>query len=102
MMEKIYAIVKKPGEAAGEIKEIDNTLRALQELIGGHIEAVPYDEGFAVICDNDGRLKGYPHNCNFGGFDYVGSIVIVGIEDDDFTDCPLELDELDEWMEDND
>ena len=98
-MTKIFAIVKEPGKTTGEIREIDNTLRSFQQLVGGHIEAVTMDEGLAVICNEDGLFLDLPRNCNFGGIDFVGPIVIVGIKDDDFTDCPIGIDELDEWME---
>lgn len=96
---KIYVVVKEPGNPTGEIREVDNTLRAFQELVGGHIEAITMDEGLAVICNEDGRFLDLPHNCKFGGIDFVGTIAIVGVDGEDVADCPLGIDELDEWME---
>ena len=96
---KIYVVVKEPGNPTGEIREVDNTLRAFQELVDGHVEYVTMDEGLAVICNEDGRLLGLPYNCTFGGVSFVGTIVIVGVDGEDVADCPLGIDELDEWVE---
>ena len=90
-MEKIFVIVKRPDEPVGQIKEINNTLKSLQELVGGHIEAVPLATDLAIICNEEGRLQGMPNNCDIGGINFVGPIVAVGIEADDFTDCPVDL-----------
>ncbi|MBQ7886244.1 MAG: DUF3846 domain-containing protein [Clostridia bacterium] len=40
--------------------ELDNTLEAMQEQVGGHIEAVPLRSGLMAICNEDGKLEELP------------------------------------------
>ncbi|MCI7282657.1 MAG: DUF3846 domain-containing protein [Dysosmobacter sp.] len=39
-----------------------------------------------MICNEEGRLQGLPHNCTFLGVDFVGPILIVGRTGDELTD----------------
>lgn len=48
------------------------------------------------ICNEEGRLLGLPHNCTINDFSFVGDIAIVGIDGDDFGDCPISFDQ---WKE---
>ena len=66
-----------------------NDLHLLQELVGGYIEAVTLAPGLVILCNEDGRALGLPHNCTVDGIEFVGTILCVGAEGDDFTDCPL-------------
>lgn len=43
-----------------------------------------------IICNEEGRLQGLPHNCRIFGVDFVGPILIVGRDDEDFTDLKPE------------
>lgn len=95
-MDKIRAIVARPGEKA-YVTEIEPSYEVLSELVGGHIEATyPLSNEVAVICDECGKLKGkMPNRLVYGkhtkereDYDiYAGTIVIVRsqIELDDFT-----------------
>jgi hypothetical protein len=83
---------KKVGEKP-EIVDIPNTLEALQETVGGYIETVTeYTAAgaFTVICNEEGRLKGYDYNCEINDVSYVGDICVVGFEGEEFTDLPGE------------
>lgn len=87
MKERIRAIRKRPGEAP-ELIVIDNTLRALQEEVGGYIETVTIASGSAIICNEEGRLRGLPlNNTCFGP--WAGTIIIVGVDGSEFADVPL-------------
>lgn len=45
------------------ISEIEHGLKPMQEIVGGHIQAVyPFDEPVALICSEDGKLLGLPLN----------------------------------------
>lgn len=56
--EKIKVLVVEPGELP-YTKEIRSTLSSLQKEVGGDIQAVyPFDEPVALICDDEGKLKG--------------------------------------------
>ena len=80
------AIRKKPG-CAPELVEVDNTLKALQTEVGGYIETVSIAD-VVIICNEEGRLCGLPYNCRFVGVDFVGTILVVGRDRDEFCDVP--------------
>ena len=43
--------------------ELDNTLEAMQQAVGGPIQAVyPFEEPVALICHEEGKLVGLPLN----------------------------------------
>ena len=78
-------VLKKEPAKAPEIIEIDNTLEALQEAVGGYIEVVPV-HGTAVvfICDEEGKIKGYPPNFAIPGDMLVGTVIVAGVSADEF------------------
>lgn len=78
-------IRKDPGERPCLV-EIPNTLDALQNAVGGYIEAVTLFEDVSIICNEEGRLLGLPHNCNFLGAEFVGPILLVGVSVYEFSD----------------
>lgn len=81
------AIRKKPG-CEPEVIGIDNTLAALQQEVGGYIETVTIASDAVIICNEEGRLCGLPYNCRFVGVDFVGTILVVGRNKDEFCDVP--------------
>ena len=81
------AIRKKPGAQPGII-EVDNTLKALQTEVGGYIETVTIASDAVVICNEEGRILGLPDNCRVCGVDFVGTILVVGRNKDEFSDVP--------------
>ncbi len=43
--------------------EVDNTLEAMQQAVGGPIQAVyPFEDPVALICHEEGKLVGLPLN----------------------------------------
>lgn len=43
--------------------EIDGSLKPMQELVGGTIQAIyPFKEEIALVCNDDGKLLGLPLN----------------------------------------
>ena len=61
----MQAIRKKPG-CEPELIDIDNTLAALQQEVGGYIETVSIAD-VVIVCKEEGRLCGLPYNCRFVG-----------------------------------
>ena len=85
MKEKqILAIVKEPGQAPRLEPLFENSLESFQGTVGGYIETVTLGEDLVVICDEEGRLKGYPFNIEIGGIGFVGTILAVGRKGDEF------------------
>ena len=82
-------IYKAPG-GKPEIRDIPNTLEELQASVGGYIESCTFATNATVICNEEGRLRGLPYNCRFLGVDFVGPILVFGIEGDEFTDLDPE------------
>lgn len=75
-MERINIIVKNPGEPPC-VKTVDDTLEALQALVGGWLEAIPTpDPTVAVYVNEEGRLDGLA--ANVGGL--VGPILVTGLD----------------------
>lgn len=81
-------VVMKP-DALPDVQDIPNTLKALQELVGGYIEVVTLGEDVAVVCNENGRLLGLPYCATLGDVQFVGDIAIVGVDGCDFTDVPF-------------
>ena len=79
------AILKNPGKQP-QIIDIDNTLEALQEAVGGYIETITVATDACIVCNESGRLLNLPFNCKLCGKNFVGPVLIVGVDGDEFTD----------------
>lgn len=45
------------------LKEIDGSLKSMQEIVGGTIQVLyPFEEPVALICNDEGKLLGLPLN----------------------------------------
>ena len=48
-------------ERRPEVKEIDGSLRSMQEVVGGWIQALfPFDEPLALVCNDEGKRLKHP------------------------------------------
>ena len=46
-----------------EVKEIDDSLKEMQGIVGGYIQAIyPFDEPVALVCNDEGKLMNLPPN----------------------------------------
>lgn len=77
--------LRKTPRGPWRVIEVGNTLEALQEEVGGCIEAVGFTADATIICNEEGKLLGLQTT---GFFDFVGTILIVGIAGEEFTDVP--------------
>jgi len=60
--EKLKVLMVKTGELAQPM-EIDNTLEAMQNAVGGMIEEyMPFDDEVALVCNEEGKMMGLPWN----------------------------------------
>lgn len=86
-------IVKAPNNPPIEV-EIENELEALQGIVGGFIECTALTDNALIICNEEGKIRNLPINFKTP-FDFIaGTAIFVGIEEEDFTDVPLTLDEV--------
>ncbi|MBE6016691.1 MAG: DUF3846 domain-containing protein [Lachnospiraceae bacterium] len=89
-MAKIKAIIKRPDEKVGHMTWISDTLENLQRTVGGYIETVTFGD-MVIICDEEGRLKKKEPNCTIGNVSFVGTIIAVGQDGDEFADVPIDM-----------
>jgi len=102
-------IIKRPCDQFGEEATIPNTLKALQEAVGGYIETVTLDNGVVLICNEEGKLRDMPYNFThrqmFGAiplqYPIFGTVIACGADGDEFADIPIGFNEwkalLCEW-----
>ena len=46
-----------------EVREIDGSLKSMQEVVGGLIQALyPFDELVALVCNDEGKMMNRPAN----------------------------------------
>lgn len=74
---------EEPGKG-WKVAEIENTLEALQQGVGGKLEAVTLASDACILCNEEGRLLGMPYNITICGVSFVGPLLIVGIAGEDF------------------
>ncbi|MBR4291062.1 MAG: DUF3846 domain-containing protein [Oscillospiraceae bacterium] len=80
-----------PG-AAPQVLEIEHSLKNMQELVGGTIEAIyPFEDTVALVCNDEGKLLGLPLNRTVRDpatgqiVDIIaGTFFICGLSEDDF------------------
>lgn len=72
---------------------ISGELKSLQNVVGGHIEAIyPYDDPVALVCNEEGKLIGLPLNRKIEDYDIIaGTFFICGLGDEDFSSLSPEL-----------
>lgn len=78
-------VYKEPNKDA-EIRDIQNELWELQDLVGGWIEHISFIEGVGMIVNEEGALRDMKPNFKYGWGTIVGPAIFVGEADDDFTD----------------
>jgi len=87
----MIAIRKNPGEFP-EMIEIENDLHSLQEAVGGYIEVVRSNvvkDGMFIV-NEEGLIHHLQDNCRVEGHIFVGPILFVGVDGEEFTDAPDE------------
>ncbi len=90
MSDKIRVLVVEPMRPC-QAREIDGSLEAMQALVGGYIEAVtPFAESVAIVCNEEGKLRGLPCNrplMDRHGMPYdilCGTFFIAGVDGERF------------------
>ena len=71
-------VIKKKPAMKLEIIEIENELKALQDAVGGNIQAVPFVNDIIILCDEEGKLKRQMPNFPYKGDLIVGDVLFVG------------------------
>ena len=80
-------IRKRPGQP-WEFADIENTLEALQAEVEGYIETVTLCSDVCLIANEEGLIKRMPFNTHFAGCPWFGTLLLVGVNGDEFCDVP--------------
>ena len=84
MTQEEIRVLYKPVDGLWRFRTIKNTLKDLQEAVGGYIETLAITSGLTIICNEEGRLRGLPYNCTLCGEDFVGNILIARVDGENF------------------
>ena len=102
-MSKITVIAVKPGKKP-IVKEIESTLKSLQNEVGGYIQVVyPWNDSVGLVCDEEAKINGKQLNRalrddNGKIYDIIaGTFLIVGLSDEDF--CSLTDEQIKKFSE---
>jgi len=85
-MSLLRIVIKRPGESA-IIAEIENTLEAMQEVVGGLIERFQYIRGYSCYANEEGVLLNLEPNGPVVGTFYIsqedseGNSVSLGLKE---------------------
>lgn len=99
LKEKISVIFVEPNKYPKMI-EIEDTLEAMQEIVGGYIEEyMPFEDEVAIVCNEEGKVNGLPLNRAVYGKDKEILDIIAGkffiayapAEAENFQNMPKEL-----------
>lgn len=63
---------------------VENTLRSMQELVGGPIGCVTVTEDLAIVCNEEGRIRGLSPSASLLSIQFVGPVAFVGVRGEDF------------------
>lgn len=87
MKNEIDVIICEPGKPPRKAK-IKNTLEEMQKIVGGYIETFTFAEDACVICNEEGRLKGFAPCIKFLGKEFAGTCIFAGVAGDEFCSVP--------------
>ena len=95
----IRVLMIEPGKSP-EMREISDTLKSMQEVVGGWIEEyMPFDDDAAIVCNEEGKMMGLPLNRAVKDEDGRVMDIICGdfficyapIESEEFLSLPPEM-----------
>lgn len=76
---------KEPG-GTWKPAEVMKKLEDLQREVGGRLESFTFATDACILCDEEGRTKRKPFNTTLFGVDFVGTVLLVGVSGEEFTD----------------
>ena len=82
--DRILVCIKNPG-AEPYVDVVENTLETFQKLVGGYIESCTVASDMTLLCNEEGLLNGLPYNATICGNPFVGPVVAVGVDGDEFS-----------------
>ena len=82
-----------------EVVEIPDTLKSLQELVGGYIEYcyMPEHEDVVLICNEEGKINGMGPNRDIGHDIIFGPFFVIGDNPDIGENILLTDEQISKW-----
>lgn len=82
-----------------EVVEIPDTLKSLQELVGGYIEYcyMPEHEDVVLICNEEGKINGMGPNRDIGHDIIFGPFFVIGDNPDIGENISLTEEQISKW-----
>jgi hypothetical protein len=79
------------------VRDIEHTLKNLQGIVGGYIEAIyPYEEPVGLVCNEDGIAMNLPLNRIVEGYGVIrGTFFLCGLTEEDF--CGLTDEQIERY-----
>ena len=93
MSKKISVLIKEPWVKPRHVN-ISDSLENLQKTVGGYIETVTIAEDLVIICNEYGWINDMPYNCTVCGCALFGTIILCGVDGDEFADLPMTWDKM--------
>ena len=91
-MRKVKVIIKRPDEPVGHVTHVSDSLKNLQQIVDGRLEAVTLDPaGLIMLCNDEGKLRGLPLNFCTKYDSIVGTVILCGADGENFGDVPINL-----------
>lgn len=97
-MKKIQVWIKEPHKSPRHVW-ISNSLKNLQNTVGGYIEHVSLSKDVGIIVNEEGVVKDLPFNCSFDGMQLFGTVIWIGYDGEDFGSCPLTNEDMHKYYE---
>lgn len=69
-------LIVKPGKQP-EVATIDGSLHSMQTIVGGYIQEIMIERDIALICNEEGRLRGLQPNRLVDGNMIVGTFFLA-------------------------
>lgn len=89
MSKQIRCYVRDPGKE-WRMELVEDRLEEWQQIVGGYIEAITLRDDLVMIVNEEGVLKQMEPNCYIGGHWLRGTVIAVGVDGEEFADCPCE------------
>lgn len=78
------------------VKEIEDSNKAIQDIVGGYYKEIIIDNHFRLLCNEDGLRLQLPYNKTVGRHKIVGTFLLTGVDEEfeeysSLTDSEIEV-----------
>lgn len=94
--ESLRVLMVEPGKAP-EVRTIPNTLKAMQEAVGGLIQIIPLEDDIQLVCNDEGKLIGLEGNRRVRNDIIVGNFFLAADGGEEL--CSLSEKEIEKYSQ---